>query len=166
MSDFSQNRTRITTFHILEQDKKHLRQQLRLFSKWKKIVLIIPLLSSEFTDSENLPVFENLLRQLGEIRYLSNIIFGLDRATSEEASQLGSLIRKHGIRNSIIQWNDGPAFSRIYERLNEAGFNILEPGKGKNMFLSFGIAIALGAESIALLDDREIPPVCELSCGV
>ena len=152
MSDFSQNRTRITTFHILEQDKKHLRQQLRLFSKWKKIVLIIPLLSSEFTNSENLPVFENLLRQLGEIRYLSNIIFGLDRATSEEASQLGSLIRKYGIRNSIIQWNDGPAFSRVYERLNEAGFNIQEPGKGKNMFLSFGIAVALGAESIALLD--------------
>ena len=36
-------------------------------------------------------------------------------------------------------------------RLREEGYTI-EPGKGKNMFLSFGIAIALGAESIALLD--------------
>jgi glucosyl-3-phosphoglycerate synthase len=36
--------------------------------------------------------------------------------------------------------------------LNEAGFNIREPGKGKNMFLSFGISIALGAHSIGLID--------------
>jgi glucosyl-3-phosphoglycerate synthase len=57
-----------------------------------------------------------------------------------------------GIRNSLIQWNDGPGFVRIYNQLNEAGFNISEPGKGKNMFLSFGIAIALGAHSIGLID--------------
>ena len=29
-----------------------------------------------------------------------------------------------GIRNSLIQWNDGPGFVRIYNQLNEAGFNI------------------------------------------
>ena len=152
MSDFSQNRTRITTFHILEQDRKHLRHQLRLSSRWKKIVLIVPLLASEFTESENLPVFENLLKQLSEIRYVSNIIFGLDQATRDDVLTLKSLIGKFSIRHTIIQWNDGPAFSQIYEKLNEAGFNIQEPGKGKNMFLSFGIAIALGSESIALLD--------------
>lgn len=152
MSDFSQNRTRITTFHILEQDRKHLRNQLRLFSKWKKTVLIIPLLATEYTEPENLPVFENILKQLSDIRYLSNIIFGLDRASSEDAMMLKSLIGKHGIRHSIIQWNDGPDFSSIYDKLNEAGFQVQEPGKGKNMFLSFGIAIALGAEAIALLD--------------
>jgi glucosyl-3-phosphoglycerate synthase len=52
----------------------------------------------------------------------------------------------------LIQWNDGPGFSGIYRQLNEAGFNISEPGKGKNMFLGFGIAIALGAQSIGLID--------------
>jgi glucosyl-3-phosphoglycerate synthase len=92
MSDFSQNRTRITTFHILEQDRRHLRNQLRLFSKWNKTVLIIPLLATEYTDPENLPVFENILKQLSDIRYLSNIIFGLDKASGEEAMMLKSLI--------------------------------------------------------------------------
>jgi glucosyl-3-phosphoglycerate synthase len=152
MSDFSQNRLKMTTFHILDQDHRHLRNQLRLRSKWKKTVIIIPLLATEYTDPQNLPVFENILRQLREIRYLSAVIFGLDRAEEAEAFMLRDLLKKHDIRNYLIQWNDGPGFRSIYEQLNEAGFNIREPGKGKNMFLSFGIGIATGAESVGLID--------------
>ena len=129
-----------------------MRSQLKLHSKWKKTVLIIPLLASEFSDPQNLPVFENILKQLKDVKYLSSIIFGLDRASEAEAMRLKALIEASGIRNHVIQWNDGPGFNSIYNQLNEAGFNIQEPGKGKNMFLSFGIAIALGGESIGLVD--------------
>jgi len=115
-------------------------------------VLIIPLLSSEYTDPSNLPVFRNILKYLRIMPYLSHVIFGLDRATEEEAFELRDLIKAAGLKNYLIQWNDGPRFSNIYNKLNESGFNIEEPGKGKNMFMSFGIAIALGAESIGLID--------------
>lgn len=115
-------------------------------------MLIIPLLASEYTDPENRPVFEQILKQLKDISYLSRIIFGLDRASEEEAFQLRDLIKHYKIRNHLIQWNDGPGFNSIYRQLKEAGLNIQEPGKGRNMFLSFGIAMALGAESIGLLD--------------
>lgn len=97
-------------------------------------------------------MFENILKQLAGTSYLSHIIFGLDRADLNEARELRGLIGDHGIRNFIIQWNDGPGFSSIYEKLNEAGFNIQEPGKGRNMFLSFGIALALGAKAVGLVD--------------
>jgi len=86
------------------------------------------------------------------VTYVSKIIFGLDKATEEEALVLKRLIESHDIRNYLIQWNDGPGFSAIYQKLNDAGFNINEAGKGKNMFLSFGIAIALGADSVGLID--------------
>jgi len=152
MADFSQNRSRITTFHILDQDRRHLRNQMRLHSRWEKTVLIIPTLASEFTDPANLPVFENILRQLRDIKYLSSIIFGLDGATEEEAFLLRDLVKRYGLKNHLIQWNNGPGFRGIYDQLNKAGFSIQEPGKGKNMFLSFGVAIALGAESIGLID--------------
>ena len=152
MSDFSQHSGQITTFHILQTDRNHLKTQLRLHSRWKKTVLIIPCLASEFTDPDNLPVFRNILNQLRSIVYLSTIIFGLDRAGEEDAFHLRRLIDEAGIRNALIQWNDGPGFSGIYARLNDAGFDISEPGKGKNMFLSFGIALALGAHSIGLID--------------
>ena len=152
ISDFSQNSGRITTFHILREERKHLKSRLRLHSKWKKTVLIIPLLASEYTDPANHATFQRILRQLKEVTYVSKIIFGLDQATREEAFALKDLIRGYDIKNYLIQWNDGPGFSGIYQKLNEAGFNISDPGKGKNMFLSFGIAIALGAESIGLID--------------
>ena len=152
ISDFSQDSVQITTFHIFRQDRKNLRSQLRLHSRWKKTVLIIPLLASEYTDPGNLPVFRNILKQLRGVTYLSTIIFGLDMASKEEAFILRDLIKSYELKNHLIQWNDGPGFSGIYRQLNEAGFNISEPGKGKNMFLSFGIAIALGAHSIGLID--------------
>jgi len=129
-----------------------MRSQLRLHSKWKKTALIIPLLASEYTDPANLPVLKNILKQLKSVSYLSNIIFGLDRASKKDAKRLKDLITSSGIKNYLIQWNDGPGFSSIYKQLNKAGFNISEPGKGKNMFLSFGIAIALGAQSVGLID--------------
>jgi len=110
------------------------------------------LLASEYSDPANLPVFENILGQLRKVTYVSTIIFGLDQATEKEAFVLKDLIESSGIKNYLIQWNDGPGFSSIYKQLNEAGFNISEPGKGKNMFLGFGIAIALGAQSIGLID--------------
>ena len=152
MSDFSQNQSTITSFHILQQHNTHLRKQIRLHSKWNKAVLIIPCLASEFTDPNNLPVFENILKHLKDVTYLSQIIFGLDQASEEEAFQLKELITERRIKNYLIQWNNGPGFNSIYDQLNNAGFNLHEPGKGKNMFLSFGIAIALGAKSVALLD--------------
>jgi glucosyl-3-phosphoglycerate synthase len=102
--------------------------------------------------AENAPVFRNILKQLKAVSYLSMIIFGLDRATEEEAHRLNELVSSYGIKNYLIQWNDGPGFDHIYEELNDAGFNFSEPGKGKNMFLSFGIAIAVGAHSIGLID--------------
>ena len=97
-------------------------------------------------------MFKNILKQLKEVTYLSNIIIGLDRATEEEAFFLRDMLKEIGLKNWIIQWNDGEGFSGIYKKLAEAGFNIVQPGKGKNLFLSFGIAIALGAESVGVID--------------
>jgi glucosyl-3-phosphoglycerate synthase len=152
MSDFSQNSGRITTFHILRKDSQNIRAQLKLHSKWKKTVLVIPALATEFTDPSNRPVFLNILKQLKSISYLSMIIFGLDRASEQEAFILRDLIRAVGLKHYLIQWNDGAGFKHIYQKLQEAGFNLNEPGKGKNMFLSFGIALALGAQSVGLID--------------
>lgn len=129
-----------------------MRKELQLHSKWKKTVLIVPLLASEFSEPDRRPVFENILKQLKDTTYLSDIIFGLDRATEDEALLLRELIEEHKLKNYLIQWNDGPGFKSIYDKLNDAGFNISEPGKGKNMFLSFGVAMALGAESVGVID--------------
>ena len=84
--------------------------------------------------------------------YIYQIIFGLDQALEDDALLLRDILKQYKVNNYIIQWNDGPIFSQIYKVLNEAGFVFLEPGKGKNIFLSFGIALALGAKVVGVLD--------------
>ena len=126
--------------------------KLLLHTKWKKAVLVVPLLATEFTEKENRPVFDNIVEQLAAVAYLSHIIFGLDGASDEEALKLADILRSKGLNNFLIQHNDGAGFASIYKKLSEAGFRLDQPGKGRNMFLSFGIALALGAQSIGVID--------------
>jgi len=152
MSNFAQKHTQIATFHLLARSRPDLKAELRDHSKWKKAVLIIPLLASEYTNPENRATFENMLKQLRTASYLSRIILGLDQAKEEDVYELARLVDSHGLKNCFIQHNDGPGFSSIYSDLSQAGFRLDVPGKGRNMFLSFGIAMALGAESVGLVD--------------
>ena len=152
MSFFAQKHTKITSFHLLKPQPRDMKTKLRFHSKWKKAVLVVPLLVTEFTDEENLPVFKNIVKHLREVKYLSHIIFGLDGANVDEANMLADILKSYGLKNFLIQHNNGPGFSSIYEKLSQAGFAIDEPGKGRNMFLSFGIALALGAQCIGVVD--------------
>jgi len=151
MSNFAQQHLRLTTFYQLA-PKSELHNQLLAHSKWKKPVLIIPALATEFTNPENRPVFENILSEVRRARYLASIIIGVDRATEEEILLLQKILAECRVRNYIIQWNDGPGFSSAYERLAKAGLDLSVPGKGRNLFMSFGVALALGATSAGLLD--------------
>ena len=143
----------VTTFRILvDQDRRHLAAMLKKHATINSPVLIVPLLASEYTLPENRPVFENILSHLSKAEYLDNIIFGLDQASESEMQLLKELIERNHIRQAIIQWNDGPVFSDIYQMLSEAGMVSPESGKGKNIFLGIGIALALQAKVIGILD--------------
>jgi len=152
MLNFSQKNTKLTTLYLLGKETEEIGPRLRLSSRRKKTVLIVPALATEFTLEENRPVFINILRHLSKTTYLSKIIFGLDRATDKEALELARLLKKHRIKNSVIQHNEGKGFKSLYQMLNDAGFGLEQPGKGKNMFMSFGIAQALEAKCIGVLD--------------
>ena len=152
MSSFAQKSTKVTSFYLLGKSPHPLKQELRQHSKWKKAILIVPLLASEYTDLENRPVFENILKQLRSAKYLSRIIFGLDQAEIEDVRELARLVERYELKNCLIQHNDGPGFSAIYDKLSEAGFGLNVRGKGRNMFLSFGIAMALGGKTVGIID--------------
>lgn len=152
MFNVSQKHTKLTTLYLLGTKTDDLVPQLRRNIKRKKPVLVVPTLATEFTLEENRPVFINIVRHLRRVTYLNKIIFGLDRATDDEAMELADILKKAGMKNFIIQHNEGEGFKAIYKQLTDAGFSLEQPGKGRNMFMSFGIAQALGAQSIGVLD--------------
>jgi glucosyl-3-phosphoglycerate synthase len=126
--------------------------KLSKHSQWKKPILIIPALASEFTQPESRPVFENILKELKGATYLSDIILGLDAATEKDVVLLREIVGNIGLHNVLIQWNDGPDFGTLYESLESAGIDLRQRGKGRNVFMSFGVAIALSATCVGLLD--------------
>jgi glucosyl-3-phosphoglycerate synthase len=153
MREITRNFGLVTTFRILvDQDRRQLAERMKRHASANNPVLIVPLLASEYSLPENLPVFDNILANLARAEYLDQIIFGLDQASESEMALLQELIRKHRIQQAVIQWNDGPVYSEIYRMLNDAGMVSLEPGKGKNIFLGIGIALALNAKVVGILD--------------
>lgn len=151
MSDYSQKSTKITNFYQLSENTSIL-EDLIQHSRWKKPVLVIPALASEFTVPENRLVFENILNELKGATYLNDIIIGLDAATREDMDLLRQIIAEIGLDNVFIQWNDGPHFKPLYDLLESAGIDLRERGKGRNVFMSFGVATVLSATSVGLLD--------------
>lgn len=152
MFTFSQKHTKLTSLYLYSGKPDELTPRLRKHARGMRPVLVVPTLATEFTLPENRPVFLNMLKQLSRIKYLYKIIFGVDAATDDEALDLARLIKSYEIKNFIIQHNSGPAFTALYEQLGEAGFRHTQPGKGKNMFMSFGVAQALGSKCIGVLD--------------
>jgi len=152
MISFSQRCRNITTLYLIDKDRQNLGPKLRASLRGKKAMLVIPTLATEFTLDENRPVFENILKQLGRVSYLNRIIFGLDAATDAEAIELSRLLKSYGIRNYIIQHNEGERFKELYRKIDSFSPGFRQPGKGRNMFMSFGVAQAVGANYIGVID--------------
>ncbi|MGD8875201.1 MAG: glycosyl transferase, partial [Gammaproteobacteria bacterium] len=77
MSDFFQNGI-ITTLHKLrERPIAELEAELLRFSRVRPMALILPSLYSELQG----PALPNIIRELREVNYISDIIVGLDQAT-------------------------------------------------------------------------------------
>jgi len=150
--NFSQKCRNVTTLYLIDKDTQKLSPKLRAALGGKRAILVIPTLATEFTAEENRPVFTNILKQLSKVSYLRNIIFGLDAATDTEALELAALLKEHGIRNYIIQHNEGDRFKELYERIDSFSPGFRQPGKGRNMFMSFGVAQAIGADYIGVID--------------
>ena len=151
MTNFAQKHTKMTTFYQMA-TKSELHTHLVGHSRWKKPILIIPALATEYTDPEHRPVFEKILHELRRATYLAQIIIGVDQATEQDIQLLREILAKKSVKNHFIQWNDGPGFSTLYQRMQNMGIDLSVRGKGRNLFMGFGVAIAMGATSVGLLD--------------
>ena len=67
MREITRNFGLVTKFRILiNQDRQHLAAVLKQHATINTPILIVPLLASEYTLSENQPIFENILANLSQ----------------------------------------------------------------------------------------------------
>ncbi|WP_341325673.1 glycosyl transferase [Methylotuvimicrobium sp. KM2] len=159
MSDFFQNGA-ITTLHRLQHNRlAEMENELQAFSKERPMALVLPSLYSELQG----PALNNIIEQIREIPYLSQIVIGLDRADRSEFNHAREFFSKLPQPHKIL-WNDGPNLQAIDRLLAEEGLAPIEPGKGRNVWYCYGYVLASRqAEAVALHDcdiltyNRELP---------
>jgi glucosyl-3-phosphoglycerate synthase len=103
MGDFYQTGA-IATFHRLGLPKlEKIEKELKTFSKWRPIALVLPALFDEL-QGEALPL---VLDELRKVHYLRQIVVSLDRADAEQFAFAKQFFRKLNHDCKII-WQDGP----------------------------------------------------------
>ncbi len=148
MSDFYQNGI-ITNLHNLRvQDTESLEKELLAFSKVRPMGLVLPSLYSELLS----PPLENIVKELGNVKYLQQIVIGLDRATKYEYRDALNYFSRLP-QNHVVLWNDGPRLKAIDKKLQKLRLAPQEMGKGRNVWYCLGYVLAANkVESIALHD--------------
>lgn len=148
MADFYQNGVITTLHNLTERTHDELEAELLEFSKTRPMSLILPSLFSEL-EGEALP---NILGHLKEVKYLEEIVIGLDRADEAQyrhALKFFDVLPQH----HRVLWNDGPRLKALDAELMELGVAPREAGKGRNVWYCMGYALASNrSESIALHD--------------
>jgi len=148
MGDFHQNSS-VTTLHNLgNRSVSEIEAELMEFSKTRAMALILPSLYSEI-QTKALP---HIIGELKNVKYLDNIVIGLDRATEDEyrhALEFFSVLPQ----DHTVLWNDGPRLRAIDAKLREKELAPLQEGKGRNVWYCLGYTLAKNrAQAIALHD--------------
>ena len=148
MGDFYQGGMVATLHNLVDRPLEDLEADLIDFSKSRPMSLVLPSLFSELQGQ----ALEDIVQNLRDVPYLSEIVIGLDRANADEfreaVNYFGRLPQHHR-----ILWNDGPRLRAIDQRLQAEGLAPQEPGKGRNAWYCLGYVLASGrGKAIALHD--------------
>lgn len=148
MSDFYQNGI-ITNFHNLtRRPVEVLEKELVSFSKVRPMSLVLPSLYSELEG----PALDNIIHELCEVPYLSEIVVGLDRADTDDFKHAKEFFGRLPQHHRIL-WNDGPKLQAVDKMLKDKGLAPTELGKGRNVWYCYGYTLASGkAQSVAMHD--------------
>ena len=149
--DFQQNRS-ITTLHDLGlRSLEQKEEELRLYSGYRPMELVLPCLYSEITG----PALGSIVEQLAFADYIGHITIGLDRATNSEFEDAKRFFKRLKQPHTVI-WNDGPRLVALRQSLENAGLNIGEQGKGRNVWTCIGHVISRGKAEVVGFHDCDI----------
>lgn len=159
MSDFFQNGT-ITTLHKLgDRPLASIEAELLEFGRKNSMALILPSLYSELQG----PALPNIVQQLTQAHYISDIIVGIDQADPQQFAHACEFFSVLPQRVHLL-WNDGVRLRALDDQLSKEGLSPQHPGKGRNAWFCFGYALALEhCDAIAMHDcdiltyDRSLP---------
>ncbi|MBE9043641.1 glycosyl transferase [Pleurocapsales cyanobacterium LEGE 10410] len=151
MADFLQN-GEITTLHDLHNRSiESLEAELLDISQATPMALVLPCLFSELEGA----ALGNIVEQLAGVKYLAQIIIGLDRATEAQFEYAKTYFARLPQKHKIL-WNDGFRMQEVHQLLQQEGLAPSERGKGCNVWYCMGYFLASDTAKILALHDCDI----------
>ena len=151
MSDFHQNGVIATLHNFKEKSLDQIESDLLKFSSKNPMTLILPSLYSEL---ERLAL-TYIVNTLKKIKYIKNIVIGLDQATKSEFKKAKKFFQVLP-QNTYILWNDGPRLKQIHQSLHQLNLSPEEKGKGRNIWYCMGFVISLNEGGAVAMHDCDI----------
>jgi glucosyl-3-phosphoglycerate synthase len=151
MADFYQSNS-ISTLHRLRPGRlQSMETELGSFSRRTGMSLILPALISEFER----PAMRQIVEQLREARYYSNIVVAIGHATRKQVEDAAQWFK--GFRSPVtILWIEDPRVQEVFTELERAGLPARVDGKGRTCWLSMGYLLAEGHTDVVALHDCDI----------
>ena len=89
------------------------------------MALVLPSLYSELEG----PALSGIVDEISKVRYLEQVIVGLDRATKEEFVKAINFFRRMPQQPTIL-WNDGPRLRKLISSYSRMAWHQISPAKG------------------------------------
>jgi len=151
MSDFHQPSALVTLHLLVERGEEQLEAKLVEFTKQRPLALLLPCHVSEIGS----PGFTMILRTLPEVRYTAAVFIGLDGADNREFERAREVFSGLPMPTYVI-WNDAPDLASILSTFPIPNELLIQAGKGRNLWLLAGCALAHGGSKAFVAHDCDI----------
>jgi glucosyl-3-phosphoglycerate synthase len=137
MSDFFQTGAVATLHRLGQTNVPRMESELLEFAQETPIALVLPCHARELGTK----ALRGIVRELRQVQYLKQIIVGVDGASVKDwrrAKRFFSVLPQ----KPVLLWNSGPRMQSLFRKLEDAELSPGESGKGRNVWICFGYALA------------------------
>lgn len=152
MADFFQTGAIATLHRLGRQDVSRLEQELLEFSQDRPIALVLPCHISELGTRG----LNAIVRELEHVPYLKQIIVGIDGAAHRRDWERARAFFGQLPQRPVLLWNDGPRMKALFRQLEASDLCPGQAGKGRNVWICFGYALASEQASVVAVHDCDI----------
>lgn len=122
------------------------------FSQESPIALVLPCHIRELGTT----ALHGIARELRHVRYLKQIIVGIDGATKASEFDKARRFFSRLPQKPTLLWNDGPRMQAMWQMLEDAELGAGPGGKGRNVWICFGYMLASDQAAMVAVHDCDI----------
>jgi len=126
----------ITTLHNLRSDEEALLDSIRASAEDRPVSVVLPMLYGELQNE----ALDTIVSELNTCDYLKEVIVSLSADSERQFEEVKRFFSRLDIP-SMVMWCNGPRVTELLGEMQEEGLDyVTAPGKGRDVWLAFGIA--------------------------